>query len=130
MAIMQGGRLATPVILATTALTTVYTVPLDFAGIVTVALLNRSTDSVTVKIATSASTDPDPAEYIEWNTVIKPRGALERTQILLQPGRRILIQADTVSVVAVTVYGFINPINRDINGDTVALVEQGSTAET
>jgi hypothetical protein len=95
---------------------------------ITVALLNRSTNAVTVKIATSDSETPDPAEFIEWSTVIKPRGILERTQILLQPGRRLLVQSDTADVVAVTVYGFINPVNRNINGDTVELVEQGSIA--
>lgn len=128
MAQMQGGRLAEPQILANTDLTTVYTVPLDFAAMITVALLNRSTNAVTVKIATSDSETPDPAEFIEWSTVIKPRGILERTQILLQPGRRLLVQSDTADVVAVTVYGFINPVNRNINGDTVELVEQGSIA--
>jgi hypothetical protein len=128
MAQMQGGRLAEPQILANTDLTTVYTVPLDFAAMITVALLNRSTNAVTVKIASSDSETPDPAEYIEWSTVIKPRGILERTQILLQPGRRLLVQSATADVVAVTVYGFINPVNRDINGDTVELVEQGSIA--
>jgi hypothetical protein len=128
MAQMQGGRLAEPQILANTDLTTVFTVPLDFAAMVTGALLNRSTNAVAVKIATSDSETPDPAEYIEWNTVIKPRGILERTQILLQPGRRLMVQSDTADVLAVTVYGFINPVNRDINGDTVELVEQGSVA--
>jgi hypothetical protein len=124
MATMTGGRLAVPVILDSTDLTDIYTVPTDYSAIVNISVLNRSTDAVTVKIATSDTVTPDPAEYIEWNTVIKPRGVLERTQVTLQAGRKILVESNTANAVAITVHGFITPINRALDGTKEILVEQ------
>jgi len=124
MATMTGGRLAEPLILNSTNLTDIYTVPTDYAAILNIAMLNRSVEPATIKIALSDSTSPDPAEYIEWNTVIKPNGVLERTQLSIQAGRKILVQSDTANTVAVTVHGFITPINQTLDGTKEILAEQ------
>jgi hypothetical protein len=112
------GRLGTPQILATTDLTEIYEIGAGFFGIVNVSITNRTDSDLSIKLATSDSSTPEPAEYIEWNTVIIPRGVLERTGIILQAGRKILVSCDTLDSVAVTVYGILT--------DTlVPSVEQG-----
>jgi hypothetical protein len=114
---IYGGRLGTPQILATTDLTEVYSVPIDYWGIANVTLTNRSSSlAPVIKIAISDSITPGDEEYIEWNTTITPRGILERTQLFLQAGRKILVQTTEANVVAVTVYGFLQ--------DTVIVSEE------
>lgn len=125
-----GGRLGTPQILATTDLTTVYTVPAGFSAIATLSLTNRTTDALSVRVATSTSDEPEDSEFIEWDTVIVPRGVLERTQIVLQPGRKILVSVDTVNALAVNLYGLLTPVNVDFNtGEQELLAEQGTPTE-
>lgn len=124
-----GGRLGTPQILATTDSTVLYTVPTGYSAIANVSVLNRGTTAVSVKLATSDTDTPEPAEYIEWDTVIVPRGVLERTQIVMQPGRRLIISTDTIDQVAVTAYGLLTPTNVSFEGVEEVLEEQGSTTE-
>jgi hypothetical protein len=124
-----GGRLGTPQILATTDLTTVYTTPAGFAAIATLSLTNRTVEALKIRVATSDSEDPADAEFIEWDTVIVPRGVFERTQIVLQPGRRIMVSTDTINAIAVTVYGLLTSTNVDFEGVEEVLIEQGSTDE-
>jgi hypothetical protein len=124
-----GGRLGTPQILATTDLTTVYTTPAGFAAIATLSLTNRTTGALKIRVATSDSEDPADAEFIEWDTVMTPRAVFERTQIVLQPGRRIMVSTDTINAIAVTVYGLLTSTNVDFEGVEEVLIEQGSTDE-
>jgi hypothetical protein len=124
-----GGRLGTPQILATTDLTTVYTTPTGFAAIATLSLTNRTVEALKIRVATSDSADPADAEFIEWDTVMTPRAVFERTQIVLQPGRRILVSTDTINAIAVTVYGLLTSTNVDFEGVEEVLIEQGDASE-
>jgi hypothetical protein len=75
----------------------VYTVPLgiDYA-IASVLVCNRADTAATpVSIAIAAADIPLDSEWAEWNTTIVPRGTLERTQLLLTPGDRIIIRVGT-----------------------------------
>jgi hypothetical protein len=119
-----GGRLNTPQILATTDATTVYTSPSGYAAVVNLSLTNRTTSAVKIRVAISDSATPELEEYIEWDTVITPRGVFERTQISMQGSRRIIVSVDTVNAIAVTVYGLLTPINVSTEGDAEILVEQ------
>lgn len=101
------GRVGTPQILSTTDLTEVYEVPADYYAMLNVTILNRTTSAPVVKIAISDSSTPNDEEYIEWSTTIGPRGVLERTQLFLQAGRKILVQSSLADTVAVTVYGIL-----------------------
>ena len=124
MPTMIGGRLNTPQILATTDPTTVYTVPADYAAVVNLSLTNRTTNTIKARVAVSTTATPNDEDWIEWETTIAPRGVFERTQITAQPARRLIVRVDTINAVAVTVYGFLNPINVTQEGDEEILVEQ------
>jgi hypothetical protein len=109
---IYGGRLGTPQILATTDLTEVYSVIPDYWAIANITVSNRSNSlAPIVKIAISTTASPTDEEYIEWSTTLPPRGVLERTQLFLQSGRKLLIQSSIPNVVAVTVYGFLQDTN-------------------
>lgn len=76
----------------------VYTVPVDVDyAIASTLLLNRETEAATnVNIAVAQADVPLSSEFIEWNATIIPRGVLERTQMILNPGDRIIVRVGTV----------------------------------
>ena len=102
---MATGRLASPVQLGATTNTTVYTVPTGFYSVFNVSLTNTSTSSVTIRLAMSATSTPGAAEWIEYDTVIVPKGVFERTGLVLDAGKQVVAYASTGSAVNVTVYG-------------------------
>lgn len=74
----------------------IYTVPssagFDYA-IIAISVCNREgTSADEVSIAISDSDLSKPADFIEWKTTIVPRGVLERTQIMVQRGQRVILR--------------------------------------
>jgi len=100
---MATGILGTADLTATTD-TTVYTVPADTFAVVTVSLCNRSTSNRAVRIAVAATGTPTAAEFIEFDSAILGNGVLERTGIVLDAGKNLVVRADSIDVSAV-VYG-------------------------
>lgn len=100
---MATGILGTSNLSATTN-TTVYTVPASTFSVVTVSICNRSSGTVTVRLATSASGTPGVSEYLEYGTQILANGVLERSGIVLEATRNIVVYSSAVDVNAV-VYG-------------------------
>ena len=94
--------------LAATTLTTLYTVPSTTFTVATVSVCNRGTAPVTVRIAlagpVSVSATPANGEYIEFDMVIQPKGVLERTGLVLNETRRIIVYASATGVSA-TAFG-------------------------
>lgn len=84
--------------LAATTNTTVYTVPADTFAVVVVSVCNRSASSVSVRIATAASGSPTTAEWIEFGATVLANGVLERTGIVLEAGRRIVVWSSATDV--------------------------------
>jgi len=72
----------------------IYTIPGTVEYVIAaISVLNRSDDAATdVNIAIAKADVPLDSEFIEWNTSIVPRGVLERTQLLLEPGDRIIVR--------------------------------------
>jgi hypothetical protein len=97
---MANGILGTSEVPATT-LTTVYTVPADTFSVVTLNVVNRSTAPRTVRVALSASATPDLAEYIEYDVEILANGVLERTGLVLDATKNIVVYADSLGCSAV-----------------------------
>lgn len=87
--------------LAATTNTTVYTVPVDTFAVVSVSICNRNADPISVRIAASTSGTPTNAEFIEFDTVISARGVLERTGVVLEANRNIVVRSSSASVTAV-----------------------------
>jgi hypothetical protein len=100
---MATGRLGTADLSATTN-TTVYTCPSSTFAVVTVSVCNRGSTSATVRLAIAASASPTDAEYIEYDTTLAAKGVLERTGIVLDAGKLLVVRSSAVGVNAV-VYG-------------------------
>jgi hypothetical protein len=72
----------------------IYTIPdgIDYA-ITSLIILNRDVVAATeVSIAISQTDVPNPEDFIEWNGSMVPRGVLERTQMVLNSGDRIIVR--------------------------------------
>lgn len=100
---MATGRLGVSAIPATT-LTTVYTVPTGNYTVLNVSITNRNTGSVKVRLAMAAAGTPASEEYIEYDTTIIGNGVFERTGLVLDAGKNIVVYSDTANV-GCTVYG-------------------------
>lgn len=87
--------------LSAAANTSLYTVPDDTFSVVTVSLCNRSTGTRAVRIAIAASATPTDAEYIEFDADVLANGVLERTGIVVDAGKIIVVRADSTDVTAV-----------------------------
>jgi hypothetical protein len=90
--------------LAATTLTTLYTVPATTFAVATVSVCNRGTAPVTIRIALAATATPANGEYIEFDMVIQPKGVLERTGLVLDATKRIVMYASATGVSA-TAFG-------------------------
>ena len=100
---MATGRLGTADLAAATN-TTVYTCPADTFAVVTVSVCNRSASASTIQLAVCDTATPGNDEYIEFDTSLSAKGVLERTGIVLDEGKLLVVRSSAVSVNAV-VYG-------------------------
>jgi hypothetical protein len=100
---MATGRLGTADLAATTN-TTVYTCPSSTFAVVTVSVCNRGSTAATIRVAVASSSTPTNAEFIEFDTSLSPKGVLERTGIVMDAGKLLVIRSSAVDVNAV-VYG-------------------------
>jgi hypothetical protein len=103
---MATGRLGIANI-TTTADTTVYTVPATTFSVVSVNVVNRSSSaSAQIKIAVASSATPSLAEYIEYDSALVANGVLERTGIVMDTGKLIVVSTPTATpALSVVVYG-------------------------
>jgi hypothetical protein len=100
---MATGRLGVADLSAATN-TTLYTVPANTFSVVTVSVVNRSASAVTVRIAMSSSATPADSEYLEYDTSLSAKGVLERTGVVIDAGKLLVVRSSAASVNAV-VYG-------------------------
>jgi len=103
---MATGRLGAANI-TTTAATTVYTVPASTFSVVSVNIVNRSSSaSVLIRLAVSATATPGLDEWIEFDSSLVANGVLERTGIVLDAGKLIVVQTSTATpALSVVAYG-------------------------
>jgi len=91
--------------LAAGADTIVYTVPADTFAVVSLNLANRSSSTpADVRIAISDSGTPDNADFIEYDSELLASGVIERTGIVMQAGKNLVVRSSTNDVTAVS-YG-------------------------
>jgi len=100
---MATGRLGVADLSAATN-TTLYTVPATTFTVLTVNLVNRAATAATVRIAVSTSATPADSEYIEYDVSLSAKGVLERTGIVMDAGKLLVVRSSAVSVSAVA-YG-------------------------
>ena len=104
---MASGILGTADLTATTN-TVVYTVPANTFSVVTVNVTNRNTQSRDVRVAASATSTPSNAEWLEFDSELLGSGVLERSGIVLDAGKNIVVYANSTDV-NVVVYGIETP---------------------
>jgi len=100
---MPTGRLGVADLSAATN-TTLYTVPTNTFSVVTVNMVNRGSTAANVRIAVAASATPADSEFIEFDVSLAAKGVLERTGIVMDAGKLLVVRSSAVSVNAV-VYG-------------------------
>ncbi len=100
---MATGRLGVSALPATTN-TTVYTVPTGYYSVFNVSITNRNTTSITVRLALSTTGTPNDQDWLEFDTVIAPKGVFERTGLVAQAGINVVVWSSATTVGA-TVYG-------------------------
>jgi hypothetical protein len=100
---MATGRLGVADLSAATN-TTLYTVPANTFSVVTLSVVNRSASAVTIRIAMSSSATPADSEYLEYDTSLSAKGVLERTGVVIDAGKLLVVRSSAASVNAV-VYG-------------------------
>ena len=78
---------------------------------VTVSLCNRSTGTRSVRIAVVSVITPTNAEYIEYDADILANGVLERTGIVMDASKILVVRADSTDV-TVLAYGIETSATR------------------
>ena len=103
---MATGRLGTANITSTSN-TTVYTVPSSTFSVVSVNIVNRSSSAAAqIRIAISSSGTPGADEYIEYDSSLVANGVLERTGLVIDAAKNIVVQTPTATpTISVVVYG-------------------------
>jgi copper(I)-binding protein len=105
---MATGILGTPADLAAATNTTVYTVPAETFSVVTVNVVNRNSQSRNVRIALASTDTPTDAEFVEYDAELIANGVLEKSGIVLNAGKKVVVYSDSTGVSAM-VYGIETP---------------------
>ena len=101
---MATGRLGTANI-TTTSNTTIYTCPASNFAVISVSVANRSSSAAaSVRIALASSATPGADEWLEYDSSLVANGVIERTGIVMDAGKLLVVQISsatpTISVVA------------------------------
>ena len=97
---MAAGRLGHADLAAGTK-TSLYTVPANTFGIVTLSICNRGNSAISVRVAVASAGTPLDSEYIEYDVEILAKGVLERSGIALAAGEILVVYSSAVNVSAV-----------------------------
>ena len=97
---MANGRLGAADIAASTN-TSLYTVPVDTFSVVSLSLCNRGNQAVNVRVAVASAATPTNAEWIEYDTELLGKGVLERTGIVMDAGKILVVYSNAANVSAV-----------------------------
>jgi hypothetical protein len=103
---MATGRLGTPADLpAGGSGTVVYTCPTNTFAVASVSICNRNPSSaVDIRLALASGSTPTDAEYLEYDAQLIAKGVLERTGIVIDAGKNLIVRASGTGV-SVVVYG-------------------------
>jgi len=100
---MATGILGQAALVASTN-TTVYTVPSNTFTVFSVSVLNRGTSAVTIRMALATLGTPTTAEWIEYDVTLDPNGVLERTGLMMNATKNLVVWT-TGSSVSVSAFG-------------------------
>jgi hypothetical protein len=100
---MATGRLGTADLAAATE-TTLYECPANTFTVLTVSIVNRGTNSALVRIAICDTATSGDDEYVEYDSELSAKGVLERTGLVVDAGKFVVVRSSAISVNAVA-YG-------------------------
>jgi len=100
---MAPGRLGVADLAAATN-TTLYTCPTSTFAVVTVSVCNRGASPANIRISISSSATPADSEFIEYDVSLAAKGVVERTGIVMDAGKLLVVRSSAIGVSAV-VYG-------------------------
>ena len=86
--------------LAAATNTTLYTVPATTFTVLGISLCNRGTTTVSVRVALATASTPTTSEWIEYDAQIGPNGVLERTGIMMNATKQLVVYASNANVSA------------------------------
>lgn len=78
--------------------TVVYTVPADTFTVATVSIANRTASAVTIRLAIAGAATPAAGEYIEYESTIPANAVLERTGIVMDAAKNIVVRSSSASI--------------------------------
>jgi hypothetical protein len=78
--------------------TTVYTVPADTYSVITVNFCNRGSNTANIRLATSTGDTPGGNEYLEYDVSVGPNGVLERTGIVIDATKKVVVRSSQANV--------------------------------
>lgn len=84
--------------------TTIYTVPATTFTVMSVSVCNRGATTASVRIALASAATPTNAEYIEFDAQIGSNGVLERTGIMMNAGKLLVVYTNSANV-SVSAFG-------------------------
>ena len=102
---MASGILGQTDITSTNTDTSIYTVPASKTASLTLSLVNRGSASAAIRVGLCESGTIGNAEFIEYETILPPKGVLERTGIVMQATKQLVVRTDTANISA-SAYGF------------------------
>jgi hypothetical protein len=79
-------------------------VPATTFTVATLSICNRSASAITVRVAIASAATPVNSEFIEYDVQILAKGVLERTGIVMDAGKLLVVRSSSIDVSAV-VYG-------------------------
>ena len=97
---MATGRLGTSNLTAATN-TSLYTVPAGYFSVVTLSMCNRGNQACSVRVAISTSATPTTDEWIEYDAEIYGKGVLERSGIVMDATKQLVVYSSAATVSAV-----------------------------
>lgn len=84
--------------------TTIYTVPATTFTVLSISVCNRGGTTASVRIALASAATPTNAEYIEFDAQIGSNGVLERTGIMMNAGKLLVVYTNSANV-SVSAFG-------------------------
>lgn len=84
--------------------TIVYSVPTDTFAVITINVVNRGASTCTIRIALATANTPNNSEYIEYEAQVLPGGVLERTGVVVEADRNVIVRSSAAGAGAM-VYG-------------------------
>jgi hypothetical protein len=97
---MATGRLGTAD-LAAASDTTLYTCPAATFTVATISVCNRGATAANIRIAICDTATPGNDEYIEFDVSLTAKGVIERTGLVIDTGKLVVVRSSATSVSAV-----------------------------